>query len=112
MEPEQTRHANGNGGTASQLDRARAEHGDVVEVDTAAGPAIFRKLRRNESKRYGALIAESKVVEAAEYVCAATVVYPSREQWAAMVEDKPLIVMAALNHVTELSGGGQAEAKK
>ena len=91
-----------------------AKHGEIVEIETKAGPCAFRPCKRDEYDRYQSLIFEKKTQsKAAEVLVRATVVYPSKEDFTRMLDRYPFIVSTCFTAVAELSGlNMEPEVKK
>jgi hypothetical protein len=89
----------------AQLDTLAKEHGDVVAVQTKAGPAVFRVFKRQEYQRFNSMLTDDKKKHMAlEYIVQACVVYPAHAEFDAMVARRPGIVASCANAVLEHGG--------
>lgn len=87
-----------------------AKHPEIAVVNTAKGPAIFRRPTRVEYKRHLAMIFdEKKRADAAEFLALATCVHPPREVFLAWVEEKAGIPLACADVLSELAGASKKE---
>lgn len=82
-----------------------AQYGEIVEVETKGGPCAFRPCNRSEYDRYQSLIFEKKTQsKAAEVLVRATVVYPSKDEFNAILDKYPFTVSTCFSAVAEQSG--------
>lgn len=90
---------------AAKMAELEKVHGEVVAVKTAAGPAAFRVFKRQEYQRFNSMLVDDKKKHMAlEYIALACCVYPSPEQFQAMVDRKPGIIASCANAVLEHGG--------
>ncbi len=87
------------------LSAFKAEHGDVVAVDTVKGPAVFRTPKESEYARYMTMLLDAKErASAGKALCLMAVVLPSRQVFGEWIAAKPGIVITCTNAVLELAG--------
>lgn len=84
-------------------DKLTTEHPDWIEVTTIAGAAGFRCVTKGEYARFGSLQAQDGH-KANEALCLMTLVYPSQEDWSAMVDAKPGIATTCANRIVQNAG--------
>lgn len=95
---------------AYDLEKLKAEHGEVAEVSTPCGTLVFRKPKRAEYKRHLAKVFDEKQrPDAVEWLARVCVVHPTREAFDAMLEDKPGIPILCADALAKLAGAAQGE---
>ncbi len=83
----------------------------TVRVETRHGPVVLKKPDRRQRNRYFSLVAEKQLGEAADFLCLACVVEPSRETLDGWLDDDvglainllipPLLKLAGLAERTD-----------
>lgn len=112
--------------TQEQLDELETKHGRIAHIrgktpaPTAKNPSpqcpwevVFRKPKGTDYKYFRKLAHNPATVsDAQEWLARATVVYPSREAFDALLEDYPGIPEIAAKPLGELAGFAVEEAEK
>ncbi len=101
--------------TAEQLKELETNHKRVKRVvgKNGAWECVFRKPDRAEYKRFKSMANNPALLpDAQEALARATVVYPSREAFDALLEDYPGIPEAAADALLELAGVSVDESAK
>jgi len=102
-------------------DKMKAEHGRVVSLykeGVDGDPDIFgiaKRVPRAEYKRFrAALFDDAQKSDAMEQLARACVVYPSREEFAQLLEDFPAVAEGIAGKLLDAARGGdkEFEAKK
>lgn len=100
----------------AKLEELKREHGDDLHVLTAAGYTVVAKVpTRAQFKRYTATLAKDRtMLDEAHYALALDcVVYPSRDEWAALADKRPGLPTTFGSELMKLAGLVDAvEAKK
>lgn len=88
-----------------QLAELKDKHGEIVVVQTKAGPCVFRGCTRPEHDIYQSRIFDKKnQSKAGDGLVLSTVVYPEREAFLALCTKYPFISSTCFTAVAELSG--------
>lgn len=98
-----------------KLEALKSEHGDDLHVLEAAGQAVVAKVpSRAEYQRFTAMSSDKKKAESALYnLAAACIVYPARDEWAAIAEKRPGLPTSFASELLKLAGlVDEVEAKK
>ena len=84
----------------------------VVDVGAGEELVIAKPVRSNRYHDARALGAKLKVFDAAELLCTGSIVEPTQERFAAMVEDRPGLALVVGGAVRELGSPGAAKLGK
>ena len=100
--------------TESDLEALNSQHRDIIYV-TEPVEVVFRKPTRDECKMFRRNLHDAKVSsEAQELLCRAIVVYPTRKEFDAILEDYPLLCDApkVSEAIMRLTGMAATEGAK
>lgn len=96
------------------IERLRAEHGEIYQLEAAGEAVIARPPTRAEYRRFRAKVLDEKGREAAlETLTRACVVWPDTSAFDALLERKPALAEVFGAKLLELAGAvEEAELKK
>lgn len=99
--------------TQTEIDKLKAEHGELHELSHAGETVIVKAPNRPTWKRFRAQAQdEGKRLIAMEELLRACVVHPERSSLEAMLDRKPGLVEAFGKVLAELAGAGTDVEKK
>lgn len=98
----------------TQIDELREKHGDIRVIGTMLGDCVFATPTRPNCKRFSSMLSDDKrKADAVEFLVRSCVVHPSREEFEAMLDEKPGILWTCAPPVQELAGfSSEPEVKK
>lgn len=98
-----------------KLEALKAEHGDDLHILEAAGQTVVAKCpSRSEYQRFVAMSTDKKKAESALYnLASACIVYPPRDEWAAIADRRPGLPTTFASELLKIAGlVEEVEAKK
>lgn len=100
---------------AKAYEEAVANHGDdrVAIVESKLGPVLLRSPSRPEYKRFRSqLKPKGDNGDILEQLARQVVLYPSRQEFDAMLDRRPALADTVGNRALELAGAGEGETSK
>jgi hypothetical protein len=95
------------------IDKLKAEHGEVFLVDVCLTMVAFKRCSRGEYKRFRAAVTdERKKADALETLARACVVYPEPKEFDQFLDKYPAAADVIGSKVLEVAGAVEAEAAK